>query len=329
MKLKIMNIKPNPYRRLEQIPLSEEKVLALEASIKQTGFWDNIVVRKHHGEYQLAYGHHRLEALKRIFPPDHVVDVPVKKLDDATMIKIMANENMADWSPSPAVIDHTVKVTREYLIAYPEIAKKYGQVHKSSQTGENLIGAVLIANFLNWKQTKISDSLERLNIISSGTITQLTIECFDTEGSARTFVQKIKEQEKAGKPIPNEKHQEIAKKFKASGNSKKVLDEAVNEALVEKTPEVESQDIKLSSTGSSIAPVTETVETSIYQDIINEFNESERRFQNAIQKIHAYYGESGTIPEECKTYQTSVHAKLIIIRNTIASLIERLGGCPS
>jgi ParB family chromosome partitioning protein len=38
------------------------------ASIDDTGFWDNILVRPHPekpGFYQLAYGHTRLEAAKR------------------------------------------------------------------------------------------------------------------------------------------------------------------------------------------------------------------------------------------------------------------------
>jgi ParB-like chromosome segregation protein Spo0J len=66
----------------------------LVASIGQTGFWDNILARKKDDQIQIAYGHHRLAALRQCMKPNDTVDIPVKPLDDATMLKIMANENM-------------------------------------------------------------------------------------------------------------------------------------------------------------------------------------------------------------------------------------------
>ena len=38
--------------------------MALTSSIEKTGFWDNLVGRKMNGEIQIAYGHHRIEALR-------------------------------------------------------------------------------------------------------------------------------------------------------------------------------------------------------------------------------------------------------------------------
>jgi len=220
MKVKIKELHPNPYRSIQSYPVDEQKVLSLMESIKQTGFWDNILARQIDGEIQIAYGHHRLTALRRLMDPEDEVDIPVKELDDATMIKIMANENMDDWKATPSVIDQTVKVTREFLIDHPEIASKYGQVKKSSQTGEDIIGADLIARFLNWKPTRISEALERLHLIDNGEATQLTFEYLNTPGSARAVVDEIKKQKELGTPIPLEKQEEVAKKFSESGNKK-------------------------------------------------------------------------------------------------------------
>ena len=231
MKVKIKDLKPNPFRDIDTYPLDEPKVNSLEQSIKQTGFWDNIPARKCNGEIQIAYGHHRLEALRRLMDPEYEVDIPVKDLDDATMIKIMANENMGDWATTSTVIDQTVKVTKDFLLSHPEIALKYGQVHKYSSTDENMIGAIIIANFLGWKQQTITDSLKRLKMFDNGEATQLTFEWFNTQGSARTFVEIINEQKKLGEPIPIEMHEPIAKKFRESGNSKKVLKETVREVV--------------------------------------------------------------------------------------------------
>jgi hypothetical protein len=45
----------------------------------------------------------------------------MRNLDDATMIKIMANENLEDWRLNTSVILETVRVTRNFLDA--ELAK--------------------------------------------------------------------------------------------------------------------------------------------------------------------------------------------------------------
>jgi len=110
MKIKLADLRPNPYRRMEAYPINPEKVLALQSSIKDTGFWENIVCRKsptERGAYEIAYGHHRMVAaigahfggkgIKGVCKPTDVFDLPVKPLDDQTMIRMMMAENMDDW----------------------------------------------------------------------------------------------------------------------------------------------------------------------------------------------------------------------------------------
>jgi hypothetical protein len=66
--IKFKDILPNPYRDLVRNPLNEETVENLRVSVRKTGFWNNVEVRKSKekpGKYELAYGHHRLEAAKR------------------------------------------------------------------------------------------------------------------------------------------------------------------------------------------------------------------------------------------------------------------------
>jgi ParB/RepB/Spo0J family partition protein len=123
MKIKVSAIRPNPFRHIEKYPILEEKVEALKTSISETEFWDNIVVRRaSEGDkiaYELAYGHHRLEALKALGIEE--IDIPVKDIEDAMMLKIMANENMDSWKSNPAVIMETVSAAKEFLDA--ELAK--------------------------------------------------------------------------------------------------------------------------------------------------------------------------------------------------------------
>lgn len=108
MILKLKDILPNPYRDLKANPLIEGKILSLMDSINQTGFWDNVVVRKNaQGKYELAYGHHRLAAAIRAGLKE--ADFIVKELTDTMMIQIMDNENRETYGSTPASLIESVK----------------------------------------------------------------------------------------------------------------------------------------------------------------------------------------------------------------------------
>ncbi len=115
MKIQIKDLKPNPFRDMENYPISPEKIRSLTDSINQTGFWDNILARKNNGKIEIAYGHHRLVVLRKLFKPDDFVDIPVRELDDATMIRIMANENDESWATNINILNETVSVVMKYL----------------------------------------------------------------------------------------------------------------------------------------------------------------------------------------------------------------------
>ena len=52
MKVELKDIKPNPYRYINKgYPIDKAKVEKLRASIKRTGFWDNLVARKNKNGY--------------------------------------------------------------------------------------------------------------------------------------------------------------------------------------------------------------------------------------------------------------------------------------
>lgn len=113
MRVKINQLKPNPFRNIEKYPVDRMKVDALKASISETTFWDNIVARQKNGFYEIAYGHHRLIALQELKIDE--IDIPIKDIDNATMIRIMANENMEYWKYDLAVRVETVRAVRNFL----------------------------------------------------------------------------------------------------------------------------------------------------------------------------------------------------------------------
>jgi hypothetical protein len=118
MKISITDLRPNPFRRLDRYPVSREKIEALKASIKDTGFWDNLVCREAPDGrgYQLGYGHSRHETLKELAKTDPAfkfIDIPVRALSDETMLKMMAQENRLEWAGSATIEQETVRTTVE------------------------------------------------------------------------------------------------------------------------------------------------------------------------------------------------------------------------
>lgn len=116
IELALNDVKPNPFRSISDYELDEEKVDALAESITGTGFWANVVVRENaNGDYEMAYGHHRLEAAKRVLGGDHIHQFPVADIPDHAMLQIMGNENSEDWGHTTKHTDLTVLAARSFL----------------------------------------------------------------------------------------------------------------------------------------------------------------------------------------------------------------------
>jgi len=193
MKVQIKDLEPNPFRDIKNYPINPEKIESLTNSVNQTGFWDNILARKSNGKIQIAYGHHRLVVLQKTFKSDHVVDIPIKDLDDSTMIRIMANENDESWTITPGIIDETVRVTKEFLEEHPEVAAQHGRI-KYSGDSTPIIGRGIIAGFLGGKwEERVKDSLTRLGMIEKDELDKESVESMPTARAAEKFVSAVRQ----------------------------------------------------------------------------------------------------------------------------------------
>ena len=117
-KFRLSEIRDNPFRQVERYPLREKKIAALIGSIGRTGFWDNVLARiGPDGKPELAYGHHRLAALRKYYAdkedPDPEIELTVRQLDDAAMIRIMSDENMEEYASDFTVAMETVRAVVE------------------------------------------------------------------------------------------------------------------------------------------------------------------------------------------------------------------------
>jgi len=124
-KIAVTDLKPNPFRNIERYPISREKVDALKRSMKATTFWDNLLARKNGDGYEIAFGHHRLTALREA--KTETIDIPVRKLSDTEMAQIMAHENMEEWGSSATVEQETVRaIVKGYADGKIELPKPTG-----------------------------------------------------------------------------------------------------------------------------------------------------------------------------------------------------------
>ena len=177
---------------MERYPIRRDKVEALRESIRTTSFWDNVVAREVDGKAEIAYGHHRLVALKEELGPSHKVDLIIRELGDETMIQIMARENMEEWGTAASVEHETIRAVVE---AYAEgrinlpspnerskkTALRYAPsfVSGSSERGsDHPYTAQTVADFIGWvfpsgeANKKVKNALNALALVEEGVLTE-------------------------------------------------------------------------------------------------------------------------------------------------------------
>lgn len=166
MNIKLRDLKPNPFRETATYPYSRQRLERLKDSIRTTGFWDNLIVRKHEFleerklivHYQIAYGHHRLAALRELIAEqmideDYEIECPVRHLDDSAMVRIMASEQ---YNEDREQFDHTIKQVLAYVASAVSV--------KPSELTVSDLGMFLGCGYsTNSGERKIQAALRRIN----------------------------------------------------------------------------------------------------------------------------------------------------------------------
>jgi len=90
-------IDPNPNRQLVDYPYKESKIDTLMKSYAEVGMWPGGIIARRVGDrYQIAFGHHRLEAANR--SGLKAVTLVIQDLTEEQMIAYMGRENMEDFN---------------------------------------------------------------------------------------------------------------------------------------------------------------------------------------------------------------------------------------
>jgi len=117
IQIEVNKIKPNPFKKeIGKGKLNEEQIQKLIEGYKQTTFHENLLARKNKkGEVELVYGHHRLEAVKRVYGKTHKISINIVDFNDEQMIIDLCRENLTQrWNEFRQEMD-TVLLIRKYL----------------------------------------------------------------------------------------------------------------------------------------------------------------------------------------------------------------------
>ena len=122
---KLSDVVPNPFRDLNMFPLQQRRIEKLMGVFKATGYDENILGRVRDGKLQLAYGHHRLQALKNLGVIE--AEFIVQELSDAAMLEKMSTDNDTAFSHGMRTVLENVRAAvlgfASGKIARPEIDK--------------------------------------------------------------------------------------------------------------------------------------------------------------------------------------------------------------
>jgi flagellar biosynthesis GTPase FlhF len=161
-KVAILQLRPNPFRELDDYPIDREKVDKLKESISETGFWGTIVARKKGSSFEIAFGHHRKIALvelqqEGIIGKSEKVDIIVRDLTNEQMIQLMARENLEEWGTNAYIeaqtVESTIKAYGAGEIELPEVSQDTPEKHiRHVRRGsdERPYTVTSVAQFLGW-----------------------------------------------------------------------------------------------------------------------------------------------------------------------------------
>lgn len=168
-KIKLKNIRPNPHKS-KDYRIEPERVKYLMESIERNSFW-GFPGRMKGDKFELAHGHHRLEALNKLYTPDKEISpCYAQDLSDEEMLNWMIDENNAAFDYMPSMLDEVVRNARDFFLKNPDERRKYLYSEASEyQKKIPKINAQMIVNKIgrNWPPAKVQESLERIRAIEA------------------------------------------------------------------------------------------------------------------------------------------------------------------
>ncbi len=202
--VKLKDLHPNPFRKVESYAIDESKVERLVESIESTGWWENIVVRRRkEGGVEQAHGHHRVEALRRVFKANEEVRVIVQPFTDTEMLRSMADENAEEFGHNPwsdlEVIQTVVEAYADGRIELESPARdvardrlryapNFVQGDDRRAGADRSYTATGVSDFIGWPYTKVKELLRGLELIEIGALSKSSLRTAKNWTEARAII---------------------------------------------------------------------------------------------------------------------------------------------
>jgi len=159
MKLKLKDLKPNPFKKyINDVELNEDRIEIIKESIDHGTLPEHFTARKQNGTFELTSGHHRHYALTEARGKNYEVDVSVVDFNDEQMLIDMVRENLTQRDTDFKDISDSCILAKRWLQKEFKGCNVTLQPRPGKRTdlGEDHIGARDIANFLSKKGKSIS-----------------------------------------------------------------------------------------------------------------------------------------------------------------------------
>ena len=172
MRIKLKDIKDNPFRDFSIDPIDDDVVEQLTKSVEHYGFWGGIVCRETDNGYEIPFGHHRIRA--GIRAGIKYVDVRVGNYSDDQMIKMYTAENLNRRSDLGAT--HTagsVASALKLLYKWNLTDSSYGKLlRKKIRNANKDIGVDILDRYFNREYDQASETFKKKDrpLLPRGTI---------------------------------------------------------------------------------------------------------------------------------------------------------------
>jgi hypothetical protein len=116
VEIAIKDIKPNPFKKfINEGKLDAERVEKLKESIEHGTLPEGFTCRKFGGEFQQAFGHHRLDALKQVKGKDYKVQCSIVDYSDEQMLVDLVRENITQRDSDFSDTEGSIVLARNWL----------------------------------------------------------------------------------------------------------------------------------------------------------------------------------------------------------------------
>jgi len=141
MKLKLSELKPNPFKKfIRNGEMDEARLDVLKESIEHGTLPEHFFARNNDGAFELTSGHHRHKALSDMKGIDYIVDVTPVNFSDEQMLIDMVRENITQRDTDFHDTAESIVLARNWLQSKATTVNQFNSSHKTGTRKKGVSG---------------------------------------------------------------------------------------------------------------------------------------------------------------------------------------------